>query len=103
MKTISIHEVLAITNRMTAKGVPQAEFYFGALLSYNEFALSVATRLPVGHELRDEMLEFSKRAIPARFAAYVDEGWNDIQSDPVARQYLRTTEAANEADKQTQG
>ena len=85
MKTISFQNVRDIMKAMADPATSNENFFYGALLSYNEFALSVATRLPEGDPLRDEMLAFAQRSIPARFSAYLTENWNGIASDPTAQ------------------
>ena len=93
MKPLYIHDVIESSMRMKIETVSDGEFMFAVLLAFNENVLNVATRLPVDSELRAELLGYSQRTLPARFAGYVSEGWNGIKNDPIAREYLEQSKS----------
>lgn len=99
MNPILMSDVIEASSKLQEPSLSHAEFYFGVLLHYNDAVLSVATRLPEGSEHRDELLRLSMRTLPARFAGFFSENWNDIQSDPVARELLGV-DGGDEAEKQ---
>src|SRR5476649_1189406 len=88
VRTIYIADIIEAEKTMKS-ACTNEEYFYCALMSLNESILQIAVSMPIGDENRTALLQISKMCIPARFEGFVEEGWNDIKDDEVAKEFVK--------------